>query len=457
MSRGIRFVFIDAAVHYVDDRGEHSGLLSETVDDQEQRCRLQAVSNDKRWLRAAVALGTELIELERRSGSADAWGCASGHYGGASPGPNLMAHAIKAITGARPPKPVAGPLVRPERGRWAVHQVFSYDSGAAPSIAIWHVGFIQNPQFFLRWCEAITAGPRTPVLILPDSPILRDAARRWNAGERHRRGQTWQGDAIREYVGSAAYMRTCVSAAVEVDGRGISGDRLVAAVAFLRARHQLRVSPFDLLGDPLLAMQLGDVEAEEHAWSKGELAKLATLRKRYDLPQRIYRWLAEARKTPPVGIFSTGESYASSVEACLQTAEKAVNSGAIAPVLISSWTGWAPSALDRGERPEVPARSGTFGLLVDWYRRAFALAVRHGVIDQGWFNSREAWHAEAYSAFPRKPVDYYDHIYAAERALRSDVERRRLTAESDIPQWYRAVFDSAAKRGIAPTDETDGA
>ncbi len=267
---GIRFVFIDASVYYVDERGEHPGVLSEAADTEEERSRLMTVSNNKRWLRAAVALGDELIDLERRSGDSSAWGCASGHFCGGNPGPNVMAQVIREVTGRRPPMPASGPFARPEQGQWSVRQVFAYDSGEAPNVAIWHLGFSENPKFFPRWCEAISAGPGSSVLILPDSPITRDLVRRWNAGERYRRGEGWRGDAIRGHLGSAAYVRPRVSDAVEIDGLGIPGDRLVAAVAFLRVRHQLRLSPFDLLRDSLLAAQLGPVEVDERDWSPGE-------------------------------------------------------------------------------------------------------------------------------------------------------------------------------------------
>lgn len=54
-----RAIFVDASVYYVDQRGEHVGLLSESVDAQEDRCRLNTVCNSERWLSAAVVLGTD--------------------------------------------------------------------------------------------------------------------------------------------------------------------------------------------------------------------------------------------------------------------------------------------------------------------------------------------------------------------------------------------------------------
>ncbi len=456
------FVFIDASVCYVDQRGEHSGLLSESLNTEEERCRLRTVSNNEQWLRAAVVLGDELIDLARRSGDADAWGCTSGHFGGSDPGPNRVMHVLRAVTGRRPPKPAFGPLARPKYGRWSVRQVFAYDPGKdTPNVAIWHLGFTQNPQFFPRWCAAIGAGSRSPVLILPDSPIMRDLARRWNAGQLIPRRQSWRGDNIRDYVGSAAYVRTRISAAVEVDGSEIPGDRLVGAIAFLRAQHQLRVSPFNLLRDPLLAAQLSPVEVGDQAWSAREIARLAMLRKRYDKPQRVHAWLAVAGQTLPTGgVFGTGDRHASFSHSCLRTAERALRLGEVATAFVpqpppAPWRpDWARAALERGERPEVPASSGPSGQLVDWYRQTFSLAVRYGLIDAEWFSKREAWHAHAYRTFPGRLTDYYDHICAAERALGSGSERGTLALVGDLSKWYREVFRSAAQLGLAEPDDT---
>jgi hypothetical protein len=456
----LRFVFIDASIYYVDERGEHEGLLNESSDPEEERCRLRTVSNNEQWLRAAVVLGDELIDLARRSGDAEAWGCTSGYFGG---GPNQMMSVIRAVTGRRPPQPAFGPLARPEYGRWSVRQVMSYDaynyaSGKhTPNVAIWHFGFTQNPLFFPRWCEAIAAGPAPPVLILPHSPITRELARRWNAGELIPRRQAWRSDNTRDYVGSAAYVRTRISAAVEIDGSEISGDRLAAAIAFLRAQHQLRVSPFDLLRDPLLAAQLSPIEVEDHAWSHREVARLAALRKRYDRPQRIHAWLNDARLTLPTDrIFGTGDEYASFSHICLRNAERAIRTGQVAPALVPPWTDWAPSALDRGERPEVPASSGPSGQLVEWYRQTFKLAVSYGLIDELWFSTRETWHAEAYRTFPGELAGYFEHIRAAERALAVEPEQRILDADGDLSEWYRGVFTHAVQLGLAAANEIEG-
>jgi len=453
----LHFVFIDAALHYVDERGEHSGVLSEPAEPEEERTRLRVVSNSPSWLSTAVTLGDRLIDLARRIGEEDAWGCASGHYAGANSGTNRIAHAIREATGLKPPPPAAGPMARPQRGRWSVRQVFSYDPGPdAPSVAIWHLGFTENPQFWPRWCQAIANRPTPPVLILPDSPITRDLAAKWNAGELAARRRAWTSDNIANYSGEAAYLRARVSLVVEPDHSNIDGRRLTSAVAFLEARHQLRVSPFDLLRDPLLGSHLPAPVRYSTDWTPQEQASLRRLRREYDRRQRIHAWLDEIRREPPVGIFSEGESYEGSVSVVVQTAGRAVQTGKIAPVLVSSGTGFAPSALHRGERPRVPARSGSHGRLVDWYRSAFGRAVEHGIVDKDWFSSREQWHSRAFSAFPGLAVDYYEHIYAAERALSSTDERRRLTDASEVDslnRWYEEVFRTAAEVGLCSPPE----
>src|SRR5579871_3880414 len=116
---------------------------------------------------------------------------------------------------------------------------------------------------------------------------MRDLVARWNAGERQRK-RGWRRDDVPDYPGSAAYVRPRLSAALDVDCTPIRGELLTSAVHFLRARHQIRMSPFDLLRDPLLVGQLRPVAADDDvAWTPREVARLARLRRRYDRPQRI--------------------------------------------------------------------------------------------------------------------------------------------------------------------------
>ncbi|MGD0091365.1 MAG: hypothetical protein ABSE73_15720, partial [Planctomycetota bacterium] len=50
-------------------------------------------------------------------------------------------------------------LEDPRSGRWYAyvgHYLAGYDVGPdAPCVAIWHLGFTENPQFWPRWCDAI--------------------------------------------------------------------------------------------------------------------------------------------------------------------------------------------------------------------------------------------------------------------------------------------------------------
>jgi hypothetical protein len=450
--RALRAVFIDAGVHYVDERGEHSGLVSEHVHVEEDRCRLAVVSNTESWLRSAIGLGDELLGLARRVGDVDAWGCTSGWFGGANPGPNVAARTIKTITGRRPPKPASGPFTRPNRGRWSVRQVFQYERGRdVPTVAVWHLGFTPNPQFWSAWCDAITSGNNAPTLIVPDSPITRQMVEDWNTGRLTVGRRTWTGDQVKDYPGSAAYVRPRVSAVLEPDRALTDGAPLVAAMDFLRARHQLRISPFDLLRDRLMRSQLAPITVADAEWSKAEVAQLGKLRERYARVQDIHAWIDDARAHPPEGIFATGDSYPGSVEACLHAARRAVEFGQLAGVLITSWTGWAPSALERGEIPTVPATLGTHGQLIDWFRQTFALAVSRGLIDPGWYQAREKWHSASFKAFPGKVTDYYEQIYRAEEALASPAEQAILTEPGEFADWYRTVFTLASRAGISAT------
>lgn len=453
----MRVVYVDASVYYVDPRGEHSGFLSDDVDLEEGRSRLATICNDERWLRFAVELGDQFLELARRTGDAGAWGCTSGYFSGARPGPNVARRVIKAVTGHVPPKPAWGPFVRPAEGRWSMRQVFGYDRGAdAPAVAIWHLGFSENPQFFPRWCDAITAGDTPPILIVPASSIMRDQVASWLGGDRRGR-RTWRSDGIRPFHGTAAYVRSRVSDVIDADGTAFAGNRLTAALAFLRARHQLRISPFDVLRDPVLSAQLDVVGGtDDGAWTPRETKKLESLRKTYDHPQRVHAWLAKLRETPPVDVFSTCESYEASINGCLREAERAVDSGQLADVLISSFTGWAPSALARGERPEVPAVSGWHGRLVAWYRTAFEMAVGFGVVDDSWFENRATWHADAYCTFPGALSDYYEQIRATEKAIGSSSKRDQLLVDGKFPDWYRQVFALADELGLVGAGNVTG-
>jgi hypothetical protein len=454
----IRYVFIDAAMYYVDERGEHSGLLSEIADTEEMRSRLQTVSNNVVWLEAAVALGEQLINLARRAGEQDAWGATSGFFSaGARSGPNRIARVIRAATGIGPPSPAFGALTKPERGHWSVRRVFGYDVGPdAPCVAIWHLGFTENPQFWPRWCDAIARRATPPVLILPDSPITRELARAWSAGELLPRRQSWRGDNVPANNGRAPYMRVWVSQMIEADGTGVDGARLRSAIAFLEVHHQLKVSPLDLLADPLLSGQLAELQshAQSTEWTQKETRALERARRDYEPSQGLRSWQDELRRSPPQGIFAEGSSFSDSVSQVAHTARQALKTGDIARCLISSWTGFAPSALDRGEHPQVPACTGSEGELIDWYRDAFVRAVAYGLIDEDWYRAREQWHAEAYLGFPAEPTAYYDHIYAAERGLHSPEQRKALEGGgggTQFKEWYSSIFALAEHLGLCPS------
>jgi hypothetical protein len=298
-------------------------------------------------------------------------------------------------------------------------------------------------------------------MILAGSPIMRELARAWSAGELLPQRQSWRPDNIAANNGNAPYLRAQVSQMIEPDGTAVDGPRLRSAIAFLEARHQLKVSPFDLLADPLLSGLLTDAQPNESTeWTQKETKALARTRQDYEQPQRIRAWQDELRQSPPQGIFAEGASFSDSVSQVVHTASQALKTGDIARCLISSWTAFAPSALDRAERPQVPARTGSEGKLVDWYRSAFDRAVARGLIDADWYRVREQWHAQAYLDFPAEATAYYDHIYAAERGLHSPEQRKDLEAGSEgmpFEQWYSDIFALAERLGLClPAEAAEG-
>ena len=75
----------------------------------------------------------------------------------------------------------------------------------------------------------------------------------------------------------------------------------------------------------------------------------------------------------------------------------------------------------------------------------------NGLIEADWWSTRESWHARAHQSFPGKTTDYWNHIYAAERALASKGEQRKLMDESEGTEyraWYGSVFELATELGL---------
>jgi hypothetical protein len=455
----IRYVFIDAAMYYVDERGERWGRLSEDSDTEDMRTRLKIASNNPVWLKMAVDLGEQLIVLARRTGEMDAWGAASGYYaGGPRSGPNRMASAIRAATGIRPPSAVYGPMSRPARGHWSVRRVFGYDVGpVAPCVAIWHLGFSENPQFWPRWCQAIARRATPPVLILPDSPILRELARAWNAGELLPERQTWRSDLIPADNGDAPYLQAWVSKLVEPTGIEIDGDRLASAISFLESHHQLKLSPLDLLADPVLAGQLtnGLRDDELPEWSSREKRDLERLRRKYEPLQRIRAWQDELKESLPTDGYIEGHSALGSVFSNIHTATRALKSGAIFNCLYSALPGTAPMEFDPNGRPKLVRRSEA---LIEWFRSAFEKAADRSLLDHQWFPTRERWHQQAFELFPGEAFDFYDHIRVAELALGSPTRRRDRESEGyqgGYREWYHQVFELASRLGISTVDPSE--
>jgi hypothetical protein len=250
---------------------------------------------------------------------------------------------------------------------------------------------------------------------------------------------------------------------VNPDGTTIEGARLTSAITFLQTHHQLKISPFDLLADRMLSDQLDatpSTSTQSSEWTPKETKALERARRSFKQSQRVRAWQDELRASLPTEGFADGHSAYGGVWQIMNAAVRALRTGDITPCLVSSWTGFAPSALERGERPWDPARSRPEGNLVDWYRDAFALAAARGLIDEYWYPCREEWQFYAFRDFQGEPLRYYDYIHAAARALGSPERRRSLETEGDsaeVREWFSRVFAEADRLGlcVTPSNSTE--
>lgn len=458
------FVFIDAAMYYVDERGEHVGQLSQPSDQSEARSRLRTASNSSEWLIMAVETGERIIELARRSGDEDAWGCTSGYFsGGSNSGPNQVLAVIRKLTGRRPPTNAVGVLRKPTAGRWTVWKFSGYDRGdAIPNVGIWHLGFTVNPQFFPRWCHAISRDDGQTIAILPDSPIMRDLARKWNAGALVPARQAFKGDRIASSAGSPAYCRTRISAVLLSDQETIDGDLFAGSLSFLQTNHQLKITPFEMILDPLLVTQIEKFRQAnilDQPWSKSEATKLQVLRKRYDRSQRVFKWFAEINAMKPDDLFDPGSTSGPSLRTELRVVDEASRTGRISSVLYRTWTGWAGHPNSRETILSVPLLDGVPGRYFDWYRQVFEIAAKHGIVDKEWFDKRVEWHGDAFNSYPQDITEFEFCIRIVEESLGLPSEDRKLPSAEQlfkfsepipgqIDAWYQHVFDNAECLGL---------
>ena len=318
---GIRFVLIGGRMCYVDRRGEHSCSSEDPLDGPEalrlaeDTSRVLTLTQDWTWTEMAVTLCHRLLGAAQRCGDPTAWALAAEFRNGS------FRQTIKAL-GSRPPtklKPDDFAVRKPPRGTWlyhhypasfVLHQLSREPlyrlAGDAPRVALWR--WPDRSDLMLRaWCDTLAAASPSPMtVVLADTPMLRDFARRYVRREpMHRIDRTYVENAL-HFAGEdvpdglrprpgqtppsrACYLRVRPSLVVDSDGTELDGDLLTVALDYLETHYQLRISPFDALRDPLLSGlltgrvdKLRHARAADSAWRPDELRQIAELREVYE-------------------------------------------------------------------------------------------------------------------------------------------------------------------------------
>jgi hypothetical protein len=269
------FILVGGPMEYVDRCGEHSCISGEpppggtAAGQAESVARMSAMVDGEPWIQAAAGAGQAILASLARAGEASSL---YGHLVSYVTSP--FRAAVKALTGS-PPKKVAegtwslGPV---GKSRWsyqrnAGHFIFNASAGftlvaveTAPTVCIW--GWPDRSDGCLQaFLDTIAVRASDPVFaILPDVPSCRDFARRYA-----QRQLTVKADRAliedflyrsppdmvnkRGYVLAAEFAPRLV---VYPDGGEDDGDVLSGALAYLDARHTLRLSVWDVLRDDLL-------------------------------------------------------------------------------------------------------------------------------------------------------------------------------------------------------------
>jgi hypothetical protein len=145
-------------------------------------------------------------------------------------------------------------------------------------------------------CDAIsTTTDRPTTIVLPDTPMLRDFARRYSRRQYMTRIRRTLLENTMDFAterpnrrGTACYLRARPALVVDSDGTEVDGDELAAAAEYLDANFNLRISPFDLIRDPLMSAQLRSrvqnvrsVRQRESEWTAEESVTLKKMREWY--------------------------------------------------------------------------------------------------------------------------------------------------------------------------------
>ena len=271
----VRFVLIGGPMEYVDRRGVHACVTGEDPSGSSEAGRAESVArmgamvDGVPWMRAAAETGQAILKSLSRAGAVP------GLYGHQlSYVTSPFRQIVKELTGSVPKKVAedAWALAPPGKSGWsyqreAAHYLFNAAAGfrylpvqAAPAVCIW--GWPDRSdgclQAFLDTVAGDAADPVT--VILPDVPAFRNFARRYVRMEPMTScGRTLIEDHLyrmpldmpnkRGTILSAEFAPRLV---VHPDGSEDDGLLLTGALAYLDARHTLRLSVWDLLRDALL-------------------------------------------------------------------------------------------------------------------------------------------------------------------------------------------------------------
>jgi hypothetical protein len=271
----VRFVLIGGPMEYVDRRGVHACVTGESppggaeAGRAESVARMGAMVDGMPWMRAAAETGQAILKSLSRAGAVP------GLYGHQlSYVTSPFRQIVKELTGSVPKKTAedAWALAPPGKSGWsyqreAAHYLFNAAAGfryltvhAAPAVCIW--GWPDRSdgclQAFLDTVAGDAADPVT--VILPDVPAFRDFARRYvRMDPMTSCGRTLIEDHLYRVPPDMPNKRGTILSAdfaarlvVHPDGSEDDGLLLTGAIAYLDARHTLRLSVWDLLRDALL-------------------------------------------------------------------------------------------------------------------------------------------------------------------------------------------------------------
>jgi hypothetical protein len=143
------------------------------------------------------------------------------------------------------------------------------------------------------FCDTLSRTDGVPLtVVLPDTPAMYDFATRYAAKEPMTRIERTLHENLclfgHTQLGFGCYGRFALTRVVEPDGTELDGSLALAALDFLDANYQVRVSPWDLIHDPLMHEQLvpgagvlRNGTSRRAPWSEAELADFRRQRARF--------------------------------------------------------------------------------------------------------------------------------------------------------------------------------